>query len=67
MTRRPMSGTLALAARLGGGSRDEQHVSEGFNVVSGQRVTWQLHSPLGTTVPRISNIYIFGCQDDTTC
>jgi hypothetical protein len=61
-----ITGSLALAARLGA-ARDEQHVSEGFNLVSGQRVSWHLHSPLGTTVPRISNIYIFGCQDDQDC
>lgn len=62
-----MSGTMSLAARVSTGPRDEQHVSEGFSVTSGQRVSWQLRAPLGTTLPRISNIYIFGCHDDPAC
>ncbi len=62
-----MSGTMSLSARISTGSRDDEHVSEGFSVTNGQRVSWQLRAPLGTTLPRISNIYIFGCHDDPAC
>src|SRR5690606_28834472 len=49
-----MSGTMSLAARLTADARDEEHRSESFSVSAGQRVSWQLRAPIGTTLPRIS-------------
>jgi hypothetical protein len=63
-----VSGTVALAVRPSGSRQSgEQHVSERFAIATGQRVSWQLRAPVGTALPRISNISIFTCSANSGC
>lgn len=59
-----LSGAMALIVRPAAASQfGDEHMSEHFSVAVGQRVNWQLRAPVGTVVPRISNIYIYACEE----